>query len=618
MKRDSRKLLLPYAVAVLAVAAAIIMRFLIDPFLGNHVPFITFFLAIVVASFYGGFWRGIGATVLGFFAAWYFFIPMRFSFAGISEPYMFGLVTYLLVGLTISAFGEMMHRAQHRCKLSEQRYKTLTSHAPVGIFETDAEGNCLLVNERWCEMAGLSPEKAQGQGWVNALHPEDRDYVRREWYEAAETEREFRSEYRFRTPQGKVTWLSGSAIALRQEDRKITGYIGTVTDITVRKHAEEALKEADRRKDEFLAMLAHELRNPLAPISNALHILRSPSINAQIQREALNMADHQVKQMARLLDDLLDVSRITHGKITIQQEWTDLCQVLQDAVDTAKPLIDERQHHLQIKLPECPMWINGDAARLTQLFGNLLNNAAKYTNNGGEITLEATQSDSVAVISIRDNGIGIALDKLPHIFDIFVQVDNSLRRSQGGLGIGLMLVKSIAELHGGSVEVHSDGEGKGTDFVVKLPLIEPKLNIMGEKESAKLTPSHDSYRMLVVDDNQASAKTLGWMLEALGHQVEIVYRAKDALDIAKKNALDVIFLDIGMPDMDGFELCRRLHKEPGLKDTVFIAQSGWGQEEHLQQSKESGFDYHLIKPISIDALQKQLEVVKKTQLVTEN
>ncbi|MDE3059879.1 MAG: response regulator, partial [Pseudomonadota bacterium] len=308
-------------------------------------------------------------------------------------------------------------------------------------------------------------------------------------------------------------------------------------------------------------------------------------------------------------DDLLDIARITSGKIVLHRQRIPLADTIETAVEMARPLIRERNHSLKVHLPEQPVWINGDATRLSQLFGNLLSNAAKYTDPGGRIEINAHAKEDEAVIRVHDNGIGIPPDKLDYIFDMFAQVDNSIERAQGGLGIGLTLVRNIAELHGGRIEAHSAGCNKGSEFIVRLPVLKPSQKEMEENVPNPITPSSNRYRVLVVDDNEASAKTLGWMLEMLGHEVKLALDGPSAIETAHVYRPDIVLLDIGLPDMNGYEVCAAMRSDPALEHTAFIAQTGWGQEQHLQRSKEAGFDYHLIKPISIKALQEQIEKI---------
>jgi PAS domain S-box-containing protein len=414
---------------------------------------------------------------------------------------------------------------------------------------------------------------------------------------------------------GQEYSIEDAAAPIRLPNGKMIGAVLVFHDIGDRRILEKELKrradslaEKDRRKDEFLAMLAHELRNPLAPISNALHVARKKAVDEKTKESALDMASAQVSHMVRLLDDLLDVSRITHGKISLRSDVIDLSQVIRQAIDTASLLINAHQHTLQTHLPECPIWVMGDATRLAQLFGNLLNNAAKYTVKGGLISLSMQESGNEVLVRIKDNGIGIDPGQLPYIFEPFMQVDSSMERSYGGLGIGLTLVKTIAELHGGGVEAFSEGRDKGTEFTVRLPIIEKNKELFN-----KIADIHSQalpqYRVLVVDDNEASAKTLGWMMEALGHKVELAYNAGSALSAAYEFEPEIILLDIGMPDMNGYELCREIRRDAKFSKTIIIAQTGWGQDQHLQRSREAGFDLHLTKPVSFDVLQKQMESI---------
>jgi two-component system CheB/CheR fusion protein len=499
-------------------------------------------------------------------------------------------------------------RADECLRASERRFRALARHAPVGIFQTDAEGNCLFVNERWCQMAGLSAEAAAGQCWVGALHPDDRDRIFREWYAAAKAGREFAGEYRFRTPQGQVTWLSGSAVALRDEAGGVSGYLGTVTDISGRKQAEQSLREADRRKDEFLAMLAHELRNPLAPIRNAVHVLKLLGPADPNLRRAGDMIERQVRHLARLVDDLLDVSRITRGKIQLQKEKLDLATVVARAVEESRPLIDARGHRLRVTLPPQPVWLVGDATRLVQVLANLLNNAAKYTEEGRDIGLMVEHGQGEAVVRVRDTGLGIPADLLPRVFDLFTQGDRSLARSEGGLGVGLTVVRSLVEMHGGSVSAHSDGPGTGSEFVVRLPALRVKAASPeddGEAQRAAAPPS-PSRRVLVVDDNHDTADSLAVLLKVGGHQVRTAHDGPAALEEAASFRPEVVLLDIGLPRMDGYEVARRLREEVGLRGALLVAVTGYGQEEDRRRAEEAGFQVHLVKPADPGAVQALL------------
>ena len=366
-----------------------------------------------------------------------------------------------------------------------------------------------------------------------------------------------------------------------------------------RKQAEEALRGADRRKDEFLATLAHELRNPLAPILSSVHVLKQKGSRADVDLWAREIIGRQVTHMARLLDDLLDVGRITGNKLELRVETLLLRTVLDAAIETSRPNIDAGKHSFVLRLPPRPVHVYGDAVRLAQIFANLLNNAAKYTNPGGHIELEARLEDADVVITVRDNGIGIAPQMLPRAFTIFSQALPALQRSQGGLGIGLFLVKSLVDLHGGSISARSPGLGKGSEFEVRLPVArEPAPLTKQDKPSGTI----GKRRILVVDDNVDTADTLGETMRLAGHEVRVAHDAQDALNVAATFRPDVIFLDIGMPRMNGYEAAKKIRRQPWGAGVRLIALTGWGQDTDRQRADEAGFDRHVTKPVDPERL----------------
>jgi signal transduction histidine kinase/integral membrane sensor domain MASE1/ActR/RegA family two-component response regulator len=366
----------------------------------------------------------------------------------------------------------------------------------------------------------------------------------------------------------------------------------------------QALLEADRRKDDFLAVLAHELRNPLAPLRNALHLLKTRQADAAIGEQARQIMERQVEQLVRLVDDLLDISRIMRGKIELRRAPIELATVVARAVETSQPAIDAGGHELTIALPSEPLWLNGDLVRLAQVVSNLLNNAAKYTENGGKIWLIGARENDEAVVRVRDTGIGIAAEMRSRIFDLFVQAGRAHDRAQGGMGIGLTLVRSLVEMHGGSVAVHSDGPGQGSEFVVKLPILKTSgdEDHQGKHVEPRPTGRPAPRQILVVDDKVDVADSLALLLRLEGHDVQVAYDAPAALAQAVARPPDIAFLDIGMPKMNGCELAQRFRASPMLKDVVLVALTGWGQEEDRRRTKQAGFDYHLVKPVDPDAL----------------
>ena len=383
-------------------------------------------------------------------------------------------------------------------------------------------------------------------------------------------------------------------------------------EMQVRERAEEALRLADRRKDEFLATLAHELRNPLAPIRTGLDILRLRSGDAQATQRATDIMERQLRQMVRLVDDLLDVSRINTGKFTIKSGRVELKAVVNDALEVVRPYIELHGHELTIDLPDRPVFLNGDATRLAQILSNLLNNAAKYTNRGGRVGLKATVDDRTLTLVVSDTGIGIAPDMLDTVFEMFVQVDSTLERSVAGLGVGLSLARKLVELHGGTIEAHSAGLGHGSQFVVRLPIVvEPEL-------PAKPTPmsfiSAETYRILLADDNVDFVNSIGALLTAMGHSVVITHNGADALAAAKRFCPDYAFLDIGLPQMSGYDLARGIRDLSCCTMTVMVAVTGWGQEKDRQLAFEAGFDHHMVKPVRFEQIEEILgnrSIVKK-------
>jgi len=398
-------------------------------------------------------------------------------------------------------------------------------------------------------------------------------------------------------PLRVTTLLSAIRTALRARDRQyqIRGHLAD------RARSEEALRVADQRKDEFLATLGHELRNPLAPMLTGLKLLQMAHLKEPVVLRVLPIMERQVGHLIRLVDDLLEVSRITRGVIDVQREPLDLAFVVRSAIDTSRPALEAAGHQLTVDIPVEPITLTGDAVRLTQVFANLLTNAAKYTNNDGHVWLTVARQGERAIVSVRDDGIGIAPEKLASVFDMFTQVDRSGRRAQGGLGIGLTLVRSLVALHGGRVEARSGGLGRGSEFVVELP-IAAKAGRPAFTQAADEARPLPPRRILVVDDNVDAADTLGALLSALGTSVTVVHSGREALEILDSLNPDAVLLDIGMPELDGYEVSRRIRATPRHRDVLLIALTGWGQEHDQRWSRAAGFDHHLVKPPNIDRL----------------
>src|SRR5579883_2100153 len=508
-------------------------------------------------------------------------------------------------------------RAEAALRESEEKLQLLADTIPQLAWMARPDGHIFWYNRRWYEYTGTTPEQMEGWGWQAVHDPEVLPRVLERWKGSIANGEPFDMVFPLRGADGQFRPFLTRVNPLRDEQGHILYWFGTNTDISEIKRMEEALREADRRKDEFLATLAHELRNPLAPIGNSLQILKMPRVDAATVQQTRAMMERQVQHLVRLVDDLLDVSRVMRGKIELRREPVELATVVARAVETAQSLIEVQGHRLEISVSNESLLLDADSVRLAQVVGNLLTNAAKYTEANGRIWLTAERVGGEAVLKVRDSGIGIAPDMLPHVFELFVQVDHAATRSQGGLGIGLTLVKNLVEMHGGRVEAHSDGLGKGCEFVVRLPLLvrerpEPVAERNGEPPQDTPRPGH---RLLVVDDNQDAADSLATLLRLQGPEVRVAYSGMAAVEMTKTYTPDVVFLDIGMPGMDGYEVARRLRQTPGLGKTLLAALTGWGQQEDRRRTAEAGFDHHLVKPPEPKALERLLSdlAAKKTE-----
>ena len=401
-----------------------------------------------------------------------------------------------------------------------------------------------------------------------------------------------------RRKDGRLIDISLTVSPVYDASGRTIGASKVARDISAQKLAERSLREADQRKDEFLATLAHELRNPLAPIRNALHVLRLTGRDPAVLRVS-EMMTRQVDHMVRLVDDLMEVSRITRGKIELRREPVDVAAVLRSAIETSQPVIDAAGHRLTVALPPAPLVVDGDAVRLAQVFANLLNNAARHTEAPGDIWVDACREADDVVVSVRDAGVGISADMLPRVFEMFTQAKGSHRRTQGGLGIGLSLVRSLVQMHGGVVTAASEGPGRGSEFTVRLPTTNAASKV---DAPLRLPESVPGIRVLVVDDNADAADSLGLLLGLLGADVRVTHDGASALEALADFQPQMILLDIGMPGLDGYEVAARIRADPEHRGVTLVALTGWGQEEDRRRSRQAGFDYHLIKPTDLDAL----------------
>ena len=500
---------------------------------------------------------------------------------------------------------------------SEERYRAATAAVSDVVWTNNADGLMQGAQPGWQAFTGQSREHYQGYGWSKAIHPEDTQPTIDAWNQAVAGKCAFEFEHRVLRHDGEWRFCSVRAVPIMNADGTVREWVGVHADITDRKRDEEKLRqlaaelaEVSDRKDEFLATLAHELRNPLAPIRNGLQLMKLAGQQTPVIEQARTMMERQLAQMVRLVDDLMDVSRISQGKLELRKARVALAAALNSAVETSGPLIDAMGHTLTVTLPDALIMLDADTTRLAQVFMNLLNNGAKYSDRGGHIHLTAERQGGDAVITVKDTGIGIAADQLPHIFGMFTQVDRSLERSQGGLGIGLTLVKRLVEMHGGTVQATSEGPGKGSEFVVRLPVLadadadtsQPEVPGNAEPSAAKMS----SLRILVVDDNRDGADSLAELLTLMGNDTRTAYDGKQGLDMAEAFRPDVVLLDIGLPKLDGYGACRLIRQQAWGKSAVLIAVTGWGQDKDRQRTREAGFDHHLVKPVDPQDLMEML------------
>jgi|GEM_PF-556175 len=491
---------------------------------------------------------------------------------------------------------------------SEQRFRAISDHSVAGIAETDLTGRMTFINERYCEILSRSrDELLGGVRMQDVTHPHD---LHRNWplfKRLVDEGTPFVIEKRYVRPDGSDVWVTNSVSGVRRQDGTVKNVVAVSVDVTDRRRAEDELREANRRKDEFLAMLAHELRNPLAPIRTGLDLLAMSGTDGEV----VGAMQQQVVHLVRLVDDLLDVSRIMRGRIELRKELVSLESIVKRAVETIRPQIDARRQQLSVSLQPERVQLLADPVRLSQVVSNLLHNASKYNEVGGRIMVSSRVDDREAVLTVTDSGMGIEPELLPKVFELFTQASRSIDRSQGGLGIGLTVVKSLVEMHGGSVTAQSGGPGMGSEFAIHIPVSDPVDN---EKPMSGTVSATSAYSILVVDDNAPAATMLARLLQRLGeHRVNIAHDGPSALEAATAHRPDIILLDIGLPRMDGYEVARRLRERPEFERTLVIALTGYGTGEDRRKSLHAGCDDHLVKPLSLDALKYVLAHAKLPQ-----
>jgi PAS domain S-box-containing protein len=491
-------------------------------------------------------------------------------------------------------------KADAALRASEERFRDLANHIDQFAWTCDELGHATWYNDRWYQYTGTTFEQARDEGWKSLHDPAHLPRVMAGVERAIATGEAWEDTFPLRGKDGHYRWFLSRAIPIRDDSDRVLRWFGTSTDVTAQRELQEALQDTDRRKDEFLAMLAHELRNPVAPIGNVAEVLSRLLAGDEEKRTLVEIIRRQAKHLSRLLDDLLDVARVTQGHIELRRSVLPLAGCIHQAVETALPLIRECEHQLTVSETFEPLHVNADRVRIAQAIANVVINAAKYTPPGGDIQIRTFAEGGHAAIEVSDTGVGIAPEFLPKVFDLFAQSDRSLDRSLGGLGIGLAVCRKLVEMHGGSVAASSPGPGRGATFTIRLPLVEAPLDATAQTQPS----SAPARRVLVVDDNHDSADSLAMLLELDGHDVRAVYSATDALEQVSAFAPEIVLLDIGLPGMNGYDVAQRIRSMSSPPRLVAV--SGYAQREDKERSAAAGFNAHLVKPVDINALKKVL------------
>ncbi len=505
-------------------------------------------------------------------------------------------------------------RAEEALRASEAQFRLLAETIPQLAWMARPDGYIFWYNRRWYEYTGTTPAQMEGWGWQSVHSPEELPKVLERWKASIATGEPFDMVFPLKGADGQFRPFLTRINPLRDEAGQVRYWFGTNTDISEQKRAEDALRaserslqDANRHKDEFLAMLAHELRNPLAPIRNSLHVLHLAGLDRQTLEQVRAMMERQVRHLSRLVDDLLDVARITRGKIQIRRELLDLASLVRTTAEDRRPTLKQAGMSLTVDVPETPVWVAGDATRLVQVLGNLLDNAIKFKDHGDRATVRLSVDDRrrQAVLVVRDNGAGIEPALLPRLFDPFAQADRTLDRSRGGLGLGLSLVKGLVQLHGGEVRATSAGAGQGAEFTVRLPLKE-EVEALTQRPRAEPRRAADRLRILIVEDSRDAADSLRMLLELSGYEVNVAYTGPEGVEKARAWRPDIVLCDIGLPGLDGYGVATELRRDPSTAKVNLIALTGYGREEDRQRARQAGFNHHLTKPVDPNDLQSLL------------
>jgi PAS domain S-box-containing protein len=474
----------------------------------------------------------------------------------------------------------------------------------------DANGRNVYASDSFLKLTGLTQAQCSDFGWGSVLHPDDAEATLAAWQACVQSGELWDREHRIKGLDGEYHHVLARGVPVRDANGKIVSWAGINLDISNIKEAEAALRDADRRKDEFLSLLAHELRNPLAPIRSSLEAMSLRGLRDDVQRHAHDVISRQVASLVRMVDDLLDVARITHGKLSLQIETVEIARVIEEAIETARPYIDEMGHSLDVFAPTESVVVNADPVRLTQVIANLLSNSAKYTPSGGRIELRAVVSEDGVEIAVTDNGVGIAPDLQQSVFELFSQHHGRGGvGSASGLGIGLALVRDLMDMHGGSVRAHSAGVGQGSTFTITLPASSIASRANKARPSRAALGDTSRRRVLVVDDNVDAAESMAALLHLLGHEAQIANDGRAAIERAQRFEPDLILMDLGMPGMDGMQATMRIRALPLRNQPTIAAVTGWNQEASRAEARNAGIDLHVVKPIDVPSLQRILRAV---------
>jgi PAS domain S-box-containing protein len=591
-----------FALAVATTAAAAGINFLVQPLEAGRAPFLPFFPALILTAFYGGFAAGLTAIALSMLAVDFFWMQPTWQLRVSDIGDAFALLVFALAGSAVVAISSRLRQRSAEALQARADLQTITDIMASAVARYSPDLRYLWANKHYLEMRGASADQVMGRPMQQVLGPEEFEAVH-PYIERVLAGESVMFEQEAELGNRGRGWISLTYTPHRDDHGAIESWVGVITDITHRKRLEESLRQADRRKDEFLATLAHELRNPLAPIRYCARLLQMDGSRQTLQR-ARETIERQGIHMTRLLDDLLDVSRITRNIIELQLEPLDLRDSVREALEIARPLIDGAHHQLAVSLPAAAVWVTGDRTRVVQIIGNLLQNAAKYTNSGGSIEVRLEVDAGYGVIRVEDNGIGISLEKRSEVFELFSQIRSSQIGRSGGLGIGLAVVKSLVELHQGWVSLENGANGQGSEFSVGFPLTAPPVS----KRASNVTQlSGRGRQVLVVDDNTDVAESLAAFLRFSGYLVHTASDGAEALTLAEAMHPDVVILDLGMPKMGGHEVARAVRHQPWGARVQLIAATGWGSEADRRRTQEVGFDAHLTKPLDPDELIRLIE-----------